>query len=149
MSNTASQDILTEVRERLSAKVTQWDQISGRRVYIRIEKGDLLEVARYLFFEKGARFCTASGVDMRDAMEIVYHFSFDGIGCVLSMKVQIAKPALEVESLAQLFRAAEWVEREIHELLGITFLHHPNLKHLLLDDDWPEGDYPLRRYPNE
>ncbi|MCK9615713.1 MAG: NADH-quinone oxidoreductase subunit C, partial [Candidatus Omnitrophica bacterium] len=48
------------------------------------------------------------------------------------------------------FKSSDWVEREIHELLGINFKGHPNLKHLLLDDDWPKDSYPLRKdYKNE
>jgi len=42
-------------------------------------------------------------------------------------------------------KCAEWIEREIHEMFGVNFKGHPNLKHLLLKDDWPEGNYPLRR----
>ena len=39
---------------------------------------------------------------------------------------------------------AEWIEREIWEMLGINFKGHPNLKRLLLAEDWPEDKYPLR-----
>jgi formate hydrogenlyase subunit 5 len=41
--------------------------------------------------------------------------------------------------------AAEWIEREIQDLLGIRFDGHPNPKRLILADDWPEGVYPLRK----
>ena len=47
--------------------------------------------------------------------------------------------------MALLCPAAEWIEREMWELLGIDFKNHPDMRHLLLDDDWPEGNYPLRR----
>jgi len=40
---------------------------------------------------------------------------------------------------------ALWIEREMHELLGVNFPGHPNLKKLLLPDDWPDGVYPLRK----
>ena len=50
-----------------------------------------------------------------------------------------------VESLAGSCKATEWIEREMAELLGITFRNHPDMRHLLLADDWPEGRYPLRR----
>ncbi|MCX6358013.1 MAG: NADH-quinone oxidoreductase subunit C, partial [Candidatus Aureabacteria bacterium] len=49
------------------------------------------------------------------------------------------------DSLAPVLKAAEWIEREIHEMLGVRFTGHPNLKRLLLADDMPEGRYPLRR----
>jgi NADH-quinone oxidoreductase subunit C len=50
----------------------------------------------------------------------------------------------EVDSITPLFPGAEWIEREMWEMLGIKFKGHPNLKRLLLSDDWPEGKYPLR-----
>ena len=47
--------------------------------------------------------------------------------------------------MAACTEAAEWIEREMWELLGISFRDHPDLRHLVLQDDWPEGKYPLRR----
>ena len=38
-----------------------------------------------------------------------------------------------------------WIEREIHEILGINFKGHPDMRKLLLPEGWPEGVYPLRR----
>ena len=51
----------------------------------------------------------------------------------------------EMESITSIIKGAEWIEREIWELLGVNFKGHPNLKRLLLDKTWPEGKYPLRR----
>jgi NADH:ubiquinone oxidoreductase subunit C len=78
-------------------------------------------------------------------MEILYHFTLEDINLLISLRVRLEKPNLEVESLAPLFEAANWVEREIHELLGINFKGHPDLRMLLLPDDWPRGVYPLRQ----
>ena len=79
-------------------------------------------------------------------MEILYHFTFEDINLVMSFRVRLAdKTRLEIDSLFPLFKGADWIEREMHELLGINFIGHPNLKRLLLPDDWPEGVYPLRR----
>jgi NADH-quinone oxidoreductase subunit C len=41
--------------------------------------------------------------------------------------------------------AANWFEREMHEIIGIHFLHHPNLEKLISDGNWAEGVYPYRR----
>ncbi len=49
----------------------------------------------------------------------------------------------EIESLAEIFPAADWLERECFDMFGIIFLNHPNLKRLLCPDDW-QG-YPLRK----
>ena len=50
-----------------------------------------------------------------------------------------------VDSLANLLPAAQWIEREIHDVLGIEFRGHPDMRRLILADDWPEGVYPLRK----
>ena len=79
-------------------------------------------------------------------MEILYHFSFDTTGEMVTVRILLPdKNKLEIESMSSIIKGAEWIEREIFELLGVKFLGHPNLKRLLLADDWPEGQYPLRR----
>lgn len=52
---------------------------------------------------------------------------------------------LEFPSLTPLTPAAAWYEREIHDLFGLTPLGHPDLRRLVLHENWPEGLYPLRR----
>ena len=99
-----------------------------------------------LFKELGLRFSIASGIDTPKGFEILYHFSYDQTGEIFSLCVLIEnKEKRAIASLAPLFPGAEWVEREMWELLGIDFTGHPNLKRLLLAEDWPEGDYPLRQ----
>jgi len=77
-------------------------------------------------------------------MEILYHFTFDEVNLTTTFRTKLDKNHLEIESLAPLFKGADWIEREIHEMLGINFKGHPNLTRLLLPDEWPEGVYPLR-----
>jgi NADH:ubiquinone oxidoreductase subunit C len=50
-----------------------------------------------------------------------------------------------MESIAKRIPALNWIEREIHEMLGVEFKGHPNMKRLLLADSFPEGKYPLRK----
>ena len=50
-----------------------------------------------------------------------------------------------IDTITGLTRSAWWIEREMHELFGIHFDGNPDLRTLLLPDDWPEGVYPLRK----
>ena len=108
-------------------------------------KDDAKEVVRYLFKDMGARMSIASGVDTRPGIEILYHMAFDKDNMIVTVKVLVAKPDLKMPTFTDFMPAAAWIEREIHELLGINFLGHPNLERLLLPEEWPEGVYPLRR----
>jgi len=137
--------IRDELKEKLAEKIMEWYQHSPRRIYISIKPQDLKEAAEVLFKKLNIRFATATGHDTPGGIEILYHFSFDKTGEIFSLRVLIKdKQKPEIGSLALLFPAAEWIEREIWEMLGVNFIGHPNLKRLLLADEWPEGKYPLR-----
>jgi len=135
-----------ELRERLGAKIISWNEVSRRRIYFGVKKEDILQAATLLFKDLGMRFSIASGVDTPQGLEILYHFSHDASGQIYTVRVLIEnKDHPEIDSLAPLFPGAEWIEREMWEMLGIVFKGHPNLKRLLLAEDWPEGNYPLRQ----
>jgi Ni,Fe-hydrogenase III component G len=82
---------------------------------------------------------------MVEGFEILYHFAMDASDRILNLRVILDLDKPSIESCAKRVPATEWIEREMHELLGIEFRNHPDMRHLLLTDDWPEGNYPLRR----
>lgn len=137
--------IIEDIKVRSGNDLLEFTDKSRNRIYFTINKNILPQIARYLFNDVRARFSTASGVDTRKAVEILYHFSVDEIGLFISLRVILEKPNLEIDTLMPLFKCAEWIELEIHEMLGVNFKGHENMKHLLLKDDWPEGNYPLRK----
>ncbi len=117
-----------------------------RRLYIRIPRERLTEAAKLLHREFGMRLSICTGIDTRDGFEVLYHFSDDKAGTMYTLKVLAPKDDPRIESQATWFPAADWIEREMHELLGIEFPGHPNLIPLLTSDaDWEGGKYPLRR----
>ena len=138
-------EVLKELRKRFEKDIIDVFDKTPKRVYIEIKAESLVAIALYLFRERSARFNIASGVDVRTYMEILYHFTIEDINLVISLRVKLPKERLEIESLALHFEAANWIEREICELLGIHFKGHPDMRRLLLPDEWPEGCYPLRQ----
>lgn len=133
------------IRERLGPKIAEWQEVNPRRIYFSVKKEDIFETAEFLFKDMGMRFSIASGTDTPGAIEILYHFSLDKVGEIYSVRVLIDdKKRPVIDSITPIFPGAEWIEREMWEMLGIEFSGHPNLKRLLLAEDWPEGDYPLR-----
>ncbi|PIP12707.1 MAG: hypothetical protein COT45_01650 [bacterium (Candidatus Stahlbacteria) CG08_land_8_20_14_0_20_40_26] len=137
------------VKEKLGNRVLNWEKKNERRYYIEIQKENLQESVGILFRDLGLRFSIASGVDIIDNFEILYHFSSDHEDKFFSLRVKINKENPEVPSISGIITAAKWIEREIWELLGINFVGHPGLKRLLLAEDWPEGVCPLRKDYNK
>ena len=86
-----------------------------------------------------------SGVDFEaDGLEVVYHlYSYQHRHAVtVRAKVPTAEPA--IASVADLWRAADWHEREVRDMFGIVFENHPNLVPLLLPEDMLDH-FPLRK----
>lgn len=141
----AKAEILEQIRGRLGAKIVDFHEKSAKRYYIEVRPEDIPEVTRLMFKDLGARFQIATGVDTPTAIEILYHWAFDPHGFIVTVRTKLDREKPEIESVAAICKGTEWIEREMWELLGIHFRNHPDLRHLLLTDDWPEGKYPLRR----
>lgn len=80
--------------------------------------------------------------DMREHYLLSYPFLG---GIVVTLQVRIAKDRPEVPTLAGTVAGAIVYEREIHDVMGITPVGHPDLRRQVLPEDWPEGVYPLRK----
>jgi len=139
------ENIIKDIRGRFKEKIKELKEASPSRTYIYVSREDLVEIVKYLFKDRGARFVIASGVDVRDGVEVLYHMAFDGEGRIVTVKVLAPKSDLKLESITKFIPGALWIEREIHELFGVDFTGHPELKRLLLSDDWPAGVYPFRK----
>lgn len=84
-----------------------------------------------------------TALDLKEEFELVAHlYSISG-GRKLALKCRLARDTASVRSLAALYRAADWHERECAEMFGITFEGHPNPVPILLPDGF-QG-YPLRK----
>lgn len=136
---------IENIKEKFGKAIYQVSVKNERRLTLTVDKEKIIEIADYLFRECGWRFIIASAMDSREGFEILYHFSNDKSGLILNVKVILDKQKPEIESLTCLFEASSWIEREMHEILGINFLHHPNLEKLISDGNWAEGVYPYRK----
>ena len=84
-----------------------------------------------------------SGVDYKDRIEVVYHlFSYSKRhGAVLKVKLPRDNP--KVATLEGVWKSANWMEREIFDLLGVFFEGHSDLRRILMPEDWV--GFPLRK----
>jgi NADH-quinone oxidoreductase subunit C len=138
-----------ELKNRLSEikdKLTGIEETTERRIYLLCEAANAHAVNKFLFEDLSLRFAIITGIDADDCFEVLYHYANDESGSFVTIKAFIRdrdKPA--IESITPFVPGAEWIEREVHDILGIDFPNHPNLRRLILADDWPEGVYPLRK----
>lgn len=84
-----------------------------------------------------------TGVDYKDFMEVVYNFYSTTKKHYLYVKVRTSRENPSIISADPVWKAADYMEREVYDLLGVEFKGHWNMKRILLTDDW-EG-YPLRK----
>ena len=139
-------DILKNIQDKFGGKVLKIEKKNEKRAYIDIYPKDVAEFTKYIFKDLSLRFNIASAVDDFDALEILYHFSDDTSGYVISLRAMLNdKEDPHIDTITAVTRSAWWIEREMHELFGIHFDGNSDLRTLLLPDDWPAGVYPLRK----
>jgi NADH-quinone oxidoreductase subunit C len=147
-------DITVEkIKERFPDSVLDTTSFRGETTIV-IKKENLLEIGHFLKEDQELLFNFLSllcGVDYyprTPRFEVVYHlYSFQQNQRV-RIKVPIDGTPPEIPTVTSLWPTANWHERETYDLLGINFQGHPDLRRILLPDDW-EGhplkkDYPLR-----
>jgi NADH-quinone oxidoreductase subunit C len=110
-----------------------------------IKRESLLSVARFLKDGQLAfdNLHCISGFDRKDRIEGVYIFYSFSRKLTLILKISAPMDDLTVESLAHLWKSADWLERETYDFYGIKFLNHPDLRRIMNPDSWT--DFPLRK----
>ena len=99
-----------------------------------------LRNAEQLYFDY--LFCLTC-VDWKTHLAMVYFFSSTKYRHTLIIKSKLNRNDPEIETVSHIWKTAEFHEREVFELFGVKFLHHPDLRNLVLPDVW-EG-FPLRK----
>jgi len=122
-----------------------WDWRHGY-AEMKVPSERLLDAARLLRGEGFDYLSFITEVDWKDHFEVLYHlFSYDyaaqPLGAILRAELPREDP--EIASLTAVWPGAEFMEREAYEMLGIRFLGHPDLRRILLPDDFV--GYPLRK----
>jgi NADH-quinone oxidoreductase subunit C len=87
-------------------------------------------------------FCVTC-VDWKIHLSMVYHFTSTIHRHTVVVKVKLDRASPEIETVCDIWRTAEFHEREQYEMFGVKFLNHPDLRRLILEDDFK--GYPLRK----
>ena len=117
----------------------------ARRLYADVDYANFRKVLEYAVKELDFEFlCTMSGLDEGDNFSFIYHLTrYDGV--ILSIKTSVPKNNPVLKTITDIFRGCEIYEREVVDLLGVKVEGLPEGKRYPLPDDWPEGQYPLRK----
>jgi NADH:ubiquinone oxidoreductase subunit C len=109
-----------ELKDRLAErkdKLIDIQQPLDDRIFLLCEAENAYAVNKFLFEEVPLRFVIATGIDSDDCFEVLYHFAYDQLGFVITVRAFIRdRENPEVESIAPFLPGAEWIEREIHDL---------------------------------
>ncbi|PMP94010.1 MAG: Fe-S-binding domain-containing protein, partial [Candidatus Aminicenantes bacterium] len=119
----------------------------ANRLFVDLKK-QALRPAVKLLLEQDGRYQVGIAYDDRKNQQrfaLLHTFAFDGDGLLVALRTFTPEEEPEFDSITPMVPGAGWSEREYRDLLGLNFKGHPNLKRLVLSDDWPEGIYPLRK----
>jgi NADH/F420H2 dehydrogenase subunit C len=134
----------------LTTQLGDVNQVVGHAIPTRVLPGDIpsleveaehvLAVAMYLRDTLGFDLLSSvSGVDLQERRQVVYHLRATKRNWLMQLKANV--PATEeIDSVISVWPTANWLERETYDLFGITFIGHPDLRRILLDDEfegWP------------
>ena len=117
---------------------------------LEIAPSKIVSVCGFLKYDRNfVRLSTVTAVDRYPAeprFEVVYHLHSIERNERVRLKCRLGGAQPEIDSVTSVWRSADWYEREVFDLFGIRFAGHPDLRRIMLPDEW-EG-HPLRKdYP--
>lgn len=136
--------------EQFSADALEGGKLEHGELTLEIARWEIFQVSKFLKQElKFVRLSTVTAVDRYPAdprFEVVYHLHSVERKERLRLKCRVCGDDPVIESVTPVWRSADWYERETFDLFGIKFLNHPDLRRIMMPEDW-EG-HPLRKnYP--
>ena len=129
--------------DKFKDKISKIDNSSA---YL-VDNDSWKDVSEYIKNDKNMLFDYLMSISAYDLGEseifgIAYNFYSTTLKQYLEIRIEIDSNT-DIESIAHLWRAADWHEREAYDLMGVKFKNHPDMKRILLPEDW-EG-HPLRK----
>lgn len=155
-SNTTPSELLAALRREQDNWISDVIEAHGEVTAI-VPATHIADVCAKLKTDPAARFdfladlCGADrGVEEEPRFEVNYHLFSTTLHHRLRLKVELDEANIHVPSVTGVWRTANWHERETFDLFGIVFDGHPDLRRILLPDDWQghalRKDFPLRGY---
>jgi NADH-quinone oxidoreductase subunit C len=138
------------IRAQFGAAVRRVDIVWGETTVV-VDPARVLDIVRWLHEESSQRYEFLSDVtavefrDVEQPIEVVWHLRSLAYRRFLRLKAELPKGStLEVPSVWPVFKSADWLERECFDMFGIRFNGHPDLRRILMWEQYREG-FPLRK----
>ena len=139
-----------QVKAKFGSAVRRVEVVGGETTII-VAPETVLDVIRWLHDDPSQRYdylSDVTGVEFRDLeqpFEVVWHLRSLPNRRFLRVKVQLTKNRpLEVPSVWSIYKGADWMERECYDMFGVKFVGHPDLRRILMWEQYREG-FPLRK----
>lgn len=117
----------------------------SRRLYLEVDYGTFSGIFDYAVKQLNfSHLCTITGLDEGESLAFIYHLSGDS-GILLNLKTNVPKSNPELKTVTPYFKGAEIYEREVADLLGAKIQGLPAGNRYPLTDEWPLGEFPLRK----
>lgn len=140
------QPVIDALSEKYSEEVIHVYQSSGD-TYVRVEADSIVEICTFLKEEHHFIYLTdVFGIDRytsEERFEVVYNIVSLRDGTRLFVKIRCEEENPEVDSVAGIWKAADWAEREAYDMFGIQFRNHPDLRRMYMPEDFRY--FPLRK----
>jgi Ni,Fe-hydrogenase III component G len=139
------ENIKTELVQKCGVPEDKCVVRSARRIFVETDSANVAKILAYAHDTlKFTILCTITGLDAGSVYQVIYHIAHED-GIVVSLKLIVPKDNAVIKSVIPLYNGAINYEREIVDLLGIAVEGLPPGPRYPLPDDWPEGQYPLRK----
>jgi NADH-quinone oxidoreductase subunit C len=150
LSENLRQNAIATAVDAFDADAVTAGKIDRGELTLEIAPAKIVSICGFLKYDqKFVRLSSVTAVDRYPAeprFEVVYHLHSIEHKQRVRLKCRVYGVDPAIESVTSVWRGANWYEREVFDLFGIRFLNHPNLRRIMLPDDW-EG-HPLRKdYP--
>lgn len=141
----SEEEVITILKRAFGEKIQDVKIAKRRRIFVEVDPSIIREILSYVKNNLGFNhLSTITGLDSGENLELIYHVVYEN-SIVMSLKTKVPKINPEIDSVSDVYIAAELYEREVYDLLGVRFEGHPKLSRLILPEDWPEDLYPLRK----
>ncbi len=140
-----SASLLDIIEEEFKEKILE-SSITDLNTFVVVDAKDLVELSLFLKNDERMKFDflrTLTGVDKLDWMESIFVVYSYELKHQLMVKVELDRKKPSLPTVSHIWKAANWYEREMFDLFGINYEGHPNLRRLMMPDDWV--GHPLRK----